>query len=361
MRVVCPRCHAHFLIATHLLNPVGRKLKCMKCGTVWPTVPAGHQKNPCNDHDEEYAHHSSPASASLHTPEAEETREDREDVHAHANRKNVREDRCPFGEETAKYKKAAEQVFSIENLTPEEQRFGHKPASVTVSHSEGNDLDVRKHMNSYYQNGITSVAAPDTTGKDAETPMVGSSASPFTPSDSPNKKVPNDNPDPLPSVLSNGFEKFSQKREKKISYNLFMSILVGVGALTASAGGAWYGQVQMFEGWWPALRGHLTGLGFPVIDLIGSLEFSDITALMTVEDNVQILIVNGTVQNVAPVAIHLPSMRLLFRDENRRVVRKGDATDLSIPILLPGERTQFFLKLHDPPVGTTIDIGLDRK
>ncbi len=334
------------MVAAYLLKPVGRKLKCMKCGAVWPTVPEGNRKNPCN----EDAHHSSPASVALvHRAESEETAsEDSEDVHA--NRKSVREDRCTFEkEETAKSKIAAEQVFAVENITSQEQLY--KPASVTVSYSEDNDHDVQKNNSS---------AASDTVH--AEPPIVGSSAKIHdAPYDSPEKTVPNGNTDPIPSVFSKGFKSFPQKREKKRSHNLIMSIVVGVGALTAGAGVAWYGQVQMFEGWWPALRDHLTDLGFPVIDLISSLEFSDITALMTLEKNIKILIVRGTIQNIAPVPVNLPSMYLLFRDTNRRVVRKGEATDLSIPILLPGERTQFILKLQNPPIGTTVDIGLDRK
>ncbi|VBB69677.1 hypothetical protein RIEGSTA812A_PEG_1150 [invertebrate metagenome] len=318
MQVACPGCRSRFAVADHLLSPTGRKVKCMKCGAVWHEA---NWKRVRRKQSERESAGTAPPPVCKPVCTVEITGTSRPHQEAAEHDGTIWRDRTLHEERETTERVATTHRDDDGNSTPADPTKASSPTWFGEDNS----------TNSAHLSDV----APRQAGTGGEADLI-------------------------PSVFTNSFSDIKDRGQKRPS-KLIISIVVGMIALTAGAGGAWYGHTQMFEWWWPVLRGHLVDIGLPVIDLFSSLEFSDITALMTIEEGIQVLVVSGIVRNAAPAAIHMPSLRILFRDENRRVVCEREATDFSVPLLRPGEKAGFVLHLHNPPAGTTFDIGIDRK
>ena len=351
MRVACPECHSRFAVADHLLKPSGRKLKCATCGAVWHALP-----HAVPEEDEETVVSKAPPPAPRETDAATDALVN---VGTDFPKGKVETsfpsdgEKIPFDpDETLQENMALEETLRANVAAWGEDANGWNDGS-----GKNNEIPLESHGLSAA--GSESDPAAFSFERPAFHPEMKESAGFPDSGLNLDEIVLDDDPGPIPSIFASGF--YTDEEEQKNGLRRLL-IGAGVGVMVIAAvlsGGAWLGREQVFR-MWPEVQNSLAEWGLPVINIAESLKFPDVTTMIVVEEGVRVLLVKGVMENVAAVPIPVPAVRLVFRDEKRHIVRKGEAMAPPVPILPPREKTKFVFRLQNPPAWATVDIGIDR-
>ena len=390
MQVACPKCNSRFAVADHLLSPSGRKLKCVACGGVWHAMLEGSVQGP------EGTTARVETSASAPRPAAPGVGEEKvfprnasvapvaqnhpqEIIPAFPVKKEGKEARFDeMLQETdpvvlvqtmrgafaaGQHSNAGENdgesgraESSRDEIPLESEGFSPSPSLADEFSADLSTIDIRAP--GFSPTDLPTGARKPLFNREDEATNPTDLSGPADAGIDLDALVTDDDPGSIPSVFASGFDR-GENEERKHPSHFLIGLVVGLAMFVAGGGGLWYGREQIFA-MWPALRGHLADLGLPVVDLAGSLRFSEVTTLMTTEEGVRVFMVRGVMENVASVSVRLPSLRLIFRDEKRHVMRRGEAVDPPVSALSPGEKVGFVLRLQNPPASATVDIGLER-
>ncbi|KAF0118987.1 MAG: hypothetical protein FD149_281 [Rhodospirillaceae bacterium] len=342
MRVACPKCHSRFAVADHLLKPSGRKLKCATCGAVWHALPEENAQTVVQES----------------VPQATDSTTS---IMADVEKESVETANSFFPDE----KIPSDLDETLENTTALEDTLRAEGATWGRDANEWNERGEKNDEIPLESEGMfTADSSADSAAFsfDPRRPTV--HPRPEESAGFPDSRlnldelVLDDDPGPIPSIFASGFDD-GEEEQNNGPRRLLMGAGIGVMVVVIGLGGAWLGREQVFRVW-PELQNSLAGWGLPVINVAESLKLSDVTTLIVMEEGVRVLLVKGVMENVAAVSIPVPSMRLVFRDENRHIVRKGETMAPPIATLPPGEKAKFVFRLQNPPAGATVDIGFDR-
>lgn len=102
----------------------------------------------------------------------------------------------------------------------------------------------------------------------------------------------------------------------------------------------------------PRMRAIYAGLGFPTPQPGEGLRLADLSSSRVSQDGVQVLVIEGFVENIATSARLVPPLKGALRDSADRELQSWVFTVAS-PRLLPGERVAFRTEVRQPSTAAT--------
>jgi predicted Zn finger-like uncharacterized protein len=296
MIISCPECTSRFNVADSALGTAGRVVRCAKCGHKWHQMPDGVTTAPAS---------AAPAPRPAPQPAA-------------AARPAV----------AAKRTMTLPPVGDLPLEMPPSGGGGAAAQSMPSAPEPEGDMaqnfDMPDSGNSFTSTASEMEGIPQ--------PQDDDGPSPFAERDQ----------DPIPEVFSGS----RGGQEKKRGNGLLIFLLVILTLLVSIPAGLYFLRAKVVEAYPPATE-YYEMLGIDAQGLGAGLKFRNVTSERVVENNVEILVVRGSIANVTEKAQNIPLLKLMLFDAGNAVVQEK-TTQPPEKTLPPNESLGFKVQIESP-------------